>query len=141
MSTVNKLRYQKKYRQKPEVKKANAKRMAKRYRTDEGQAYEHTLRVTPRSRYMRARYGSRKRGKAWSLTFEDYRNLVIHPCYYCNKSIANETGSGLDRIDNDGGYSMGNVNPCCADCNRRRSKSMSAEEFRTQTKINGRWEE
>lgn len=137
----SKSRYQKKYRQREEVKEKNAERMRDRYATEEGQAYEHSVRRTAKSRYARGKYGANRRKKTWTISFEDYEGLLKLPCTYCNKSLSDETGSGLDRKDNERGYSLDNVNPCCADCNRRRAKSMGADEFIKQTKLNKRWKE
>jgi hypothetical protein len=75
------------------------------------------------------------------LTLEEYSTLIVLPCSYCNSSIAHETGVGLDRKDNTKGYVTGNVNPCCSACNRIRAKSMDADEFKKQTKLNKRWKE
>lgn len=117
----------------------NASRMRKTYYTDEGQAYEHKRRTYPRSRFMRAKNGAIKRDLEWSISFEDYVPFLDKKCDYCNRPIKHETGSGLDRIDNDFGYHLDNVAPCCGDCNRRRHLSMSAEEFKEQSKLNGYW--
>lgn len=117
-------------------KEKNAARMKEHYYTDQGQAVEHTKRRTPRSRYMKGKYSANRRGKEFDLPYEYYIEIIKHPCYYCGTSIADETGIGLDRMDNDKGYVMGNVNPSCTKCNRIRSKSMGAEEFARQTKIN-----
>lgn len=135
---VAKADYNKEYWQRDEVKEKNAARMGDVYSTEEGQTYEHKKRRTPRSRYARGKYGARRRKKEFTLSFEDYSVLISNPCAYCNKSIADETGVGLDRIDNEGGYVFGNVAPCCSSCNRIRSKSMGAEEFKKQTKLNRR---
>lgn len=137
----SKERYQKQYFQRSEVKVRNAERMAERYLTEDGQAYEHKVRRTAKSRFARGKYGATRRKKTWDIAFEDYERLIANPCTYCNKSLADETGSGLDRKDNSRGYSLDNVNPCCADCNRRRSKSMGSDEFAKQTKLNKRWKE
>jgi len=125
----------KKY-QTSEYKEKNASRMATTYNTEQGRAYEHKRRRTASSRYVRGRYNAKRRNKVFTLTLEEYAVLVALPCTYCGKSIADETGVGLDRINNERGYVAENVNPCCASCNRIRHRSMGAEEFKRQTKIN-----
>jgi 5-methylcytosine-specific restriction endonuclease McrA len=122
-------------------KRHHAKIVRQIYHTEKGQEYEKRKRRFLRSRFSRGIYAAKKRSKEWTITYEQYQELLSRDCSYCNRDLGNETGHGLDRINNDLGYSFENVNPCCKDCNRRRSKSMSAEEFKIQTKLNGRWHE
>lgn len=126
------------YWKRPEVKAKNKERMAKEYHTPEGLNYakQHAKSLTVR--YSRGRYNANKRKKVFTLSLDEYVMLLSNPCLYCNKDISGETGVGLDRINNDKGYEAGNVNPCCAKCNRIRSKSMGAEEFAKQTILNKR---
>lgn len=61
-------------------------------------------------------------------------------CYYCGDGPKNETMlylksdrdkfkyNGIDRIDNDKGYHIDNVVPCCGDCNRAK-RTMTQDEF------------
>ena len=107
-----------------------------RYYSKAGQKYERTRRRTPKSRWLRARYNAGVRKKSFTLTLRTYTAIINRPCKYCGDSIANETGSGLDRINNDKGYVARNVNPCCSSCNRRRSRSMGAKEFEKQSLLN-----
>lgn len=122
--------------------------MRKKNATDEGKEYAKEARKSLRKRYSTAkRWNTTHRKdmdgilnlKEWTLTFDEFQAIVSCNCYYCNRSIADETGSGLDRIDNSKGYVPGNVNPCCADCNRRRGDSMDSETFKEQSKLNGYW--
>jgi len=133
--------YFKDYFQRPEVKQANAERMKDTYYTEDGQAYEHMKRRTARSRYARAIYGAKRRKKAWDIPFEVYADIITRNCFHCNSTtVPNETGSGLDRIDNERGYHSDNVQACCKDCNRRRGRQMGSDEFKRQTKLNKRWQ-
>lgn len=114
------------------------------YDTDEGRKKEYIRRRTPEARYAKARYDAGRRfsgAKEFSLTLNEYKDIISKPCRYCNCDISQETGSGLDRILNEQGYITGNVSPCCGSCNQRRSKSMSANEFERQSKLNGYWNE
>lgn len=131
-----KQKYQKKYKQRDGVKTANAEFMREYYATPEGKAYEYKKSRYPRSRFVRGRGNALRRKKEFTLTFEEYSALIANPCAYCDKSIAGESGLGLDRLDNQLGYVQGNCAPCCSSCNRRRAKSMAADEFKKQTKLN-----
>lgn len=138
---TKKQQYQKKYSQRPEVKEKKLLSQRETYASDKGQAYEQKRRRTPKSRWMRSKCNARKRNKEWDIDLENYTFLISQPCKYCGGNLSEETGSSLDRKDNEKGYIMGNVNPCCKACNRRRSKSMSADEFERQYKLNKQKEE
>lgn len=135
---MDKKAYLKEYWQRPEVKEKKMMEQRVKYETPEGQAYEHKRRRTVKSRWMRSKYNAKKRGKIWDINLELFTELMSLPCTYCNESVAEETGSSLDRKDNDLGYLSDNVVTCCKLCNRIRSKSMSSEEFARQTELNNR---
>lgn len=125
-------------------KEKRNKKAREKYHTDEGLKAEHGRRRTLKVRYSKARYDAGRRAsgeKPFTITFDEYVAIVGKHCTYCNLSLQNETGSGIDRIDNDKGYETGNCNSCCGSCNRRRSKSMDADEFLKQSKLNGYWNE
>lgn len=79
-------------------------------------------------RYRYLQSSAKDRKIVMFLTFDEYKNIAINPCYYCNDMI--ETGVGLDRINNDKsmGYRVDNVLPCCNRCNRTRGNFWSVEE-------------
>ena len=128
--------YAKEYWQREDVKEK--KKLSERalYGTEKKQEYEHGRRRTVTSRYGRSRYNAGKRSKSFTITLEQYEEIVSRPCYYCEASIATETGSSMDRCDNSRGYEIDNVVTCCKSCNRRRAKSMDSETFKEQFKLN-----
>lgn len=54
------------------------------------------------------------------IDFETFREMVTSPCYYC-KYVNPEEVNGIDRIDNDEGYTKENCVSCCAICNHMKS--------------------
>lgn len=65
-----------------------------------------------------------RRDIKWELTMEQAIGLVTLPCEYCGfyEEKMNDDGvkystNGIDRIDNDGCYTIGNVVPACKICN------------------------
>ena len=125
-------------------KEDKAAKQRERYHDPTYNQDESDRRSNPRVRFSKARFDAKRRKtgpKEFTITFEEYALLISKRCTYCNGDISKETGSGLDRIDNSKGYLPDNVNPCCRDCNTRRSNSMSAAEFKRQSKLNGYWKE
>lgn len=72
--------------------------------------------------YRRSAY---RRNKLWELSNEFVINLIDKPCRYCgtigSMRMCVATGecyhNGIDRIDNDKGYTVDNVVSCCKQCN------------------------
>lgn len=80
------------------------------------------------SRYTRGRAQALKRYLYWSLSFQEYADLWGLPCYYCNTPLAGE-GVGLDRLDNNMGYEVLNVVPCCPACNLIKNWLLTPDEM------------
>lgn len=106
------------YRCKPCQKERFKSDSIRRYKTN------HT-----EERYRRGKNNAKSNGKPFTLSLDEYREIVEKPCFYCNEKKL-ENGTGLDRIDNDKslGYKIGNVLPCCSDCNRIRGHLLTVEE-------------
>lgn len=84
---------------------------------------------TPSRRMSTARSMAKKRGHIWTLTLEQYSEIISKDCYYCEGYFGKTLkGSGCDRINNDLGYSVDNVLSCCGFCNRLRSNVMTVDE-------------
>lgn len=76
---------------------------------------------------------SKKRGHQFELTLEEFIKLIEQECYYCGDSGSNIHShfkrrksspkstkylyNGIDRINNDIGYTKDNCVPCCKPCN------------------------
>lgn len=83
------------------------------------------------------RRGARKRNIEFTIKDEDFFTLVLLPCGYCGcppsttsgqKFSSTFTHNGLDRIDNEKGYILDNVVPCCPKCNMMKN-SLSRNTF------------
>lgn len=84
------------------------------------------------------RGGAKRRGLEFTLTVQQFQTLTSSGCFYCGQEPASEKiaphskGSyfynGIDRVDNNQGYIMGNVVPCCGVCNKAKQQ-MTTEEF------------
>jgi hypothetical protein len=95
-------------------------------RRSEGYHAKHTRK--PATRFTDCKRYAKSRGLEWAISFEDYCHLLNYKCTYCGGPLP-ETKVGLDRIDNNKGYSLDNVVPCCYYCNHLRSDAFTHEEF------------
>jgi hypothetical protein len=84
------------------------------------------VRRSPVQRYRSYKENAEYRGIKFDLSMEQFMLFWDKPCYYCGDAI---DGIGLDRKDSYGGYSVGNVVPCCATCNYAKSKKLSTDQF------------
>lgn len=97
-------KYRKEHEQIPEIKKA---------RIDYQYQYNRTL----NRRYGMLKLEAKSRKLDCTLTIEEYSvSISSNKCHYCGNKL-NETGSGLDRINNCKGYILNNVVSCCYRCN------------------------
>lgn len=86
--------------------------------------------------YYRIRRGAGLHGRVWKLTREQVCILTKQPCYYCGKPPSRTIRywsseyiySGIDRMDNDLGYTESNCVPCCTYCNTAKH-TKSTEQF------------
>jgi 5-methylcytosine-specific restriction endonuclease McrA len=83
---------------------------------------------TPHGRYLFAKNLAKRTNHEWTLTEDEHSALVASTCLYCEGPLP-EAGIGLDRIDNEEGYHVGNVVPCCFPCNRAKGDFLSCEEL------------
>jgi hypothetical protein len=58
-----------------------------------------------------------KKNLDFALSQDEYLRLITQDCYLCGKNSNSQHLNGIDRIDNNKGYVMDNVKPCCANCN------------------------
>ncbi len=104
------------------------RKRSKRNKEEKPEYYRAWIRTTAR-RYRNARSTAKRRNKEFTITLEEYTNLVSMDCYYCNGYFGKvEVGSGLDRIDSDKGYEPGNCCSCCVICNRLKQAVFTQEE-------------
>jgi hypothetical protein len=54
---------------------------------------------------------------SFELTQDDYYRLINSECYICGTETFYRNVNGIDRISNDIGYTINNVQTCCAECN------------------------
>ena len=57
------------------------------------------------------------RGFCFELTLDDFNALILENCYICGKQTDENHTNGVDRFDNEKGYTFHNANACCGECN------------------------
>jgi hypothetical protein len=57
------------------------------------------------------------KGISFNITIEEFNDCKSNPCYICGKVNTQEHTNGIDRINNDLGYEIGNISSCCGACN------------------------
>jgi hypothetical protein len=105
----NKLSEEERYLQKEKWKQQYTKNI---------QYYHDRYKNKPISRTLSQKLSSykrmaKKRGYSFELTKEEFVILTLGSCYYCGEVEA----GGVDRFDNNEGYTIENSKPCCKTCN------------------------
>lgn len=81
-------------------------------------------------RYSKNKSLAKFLGRSWTLTKEEYHELIQRMCEYCQFPL-NKSGYGLDRLDNTKGYDLNNVVPCCKECNVARNSNFTPDEMKS----------
>ena len=88
---------------------------------------------------------SEVRGYTFELTEKQFTELTQKNCYYCGLppnnifKLPRDNGNstfkynGIDRVNNNEGYTIQNTVPCCKDCNRAKG-GLTTEEFQDWAK-------
>ena len=97
-------------------------------------AYQKKYRITPTGKFGQGVKSAEERDLSWNIPFELYKSIIANPCHYCDEPLTNIGGSSLDRINNDVGYEVGNVLPCCGTCNGIRNRYLTQEEMEVAMK-------
>jgi hypothetical protein len=78
---------------------------------------------------------ARLSGLLWDLTFELFSDLITRPCWYCGAEpsqtitkFKDQPHNGIDRVDNNKGYTRDNVVAACGECNKAK-RHLSKERF------------
>lgn len=98
-----------------------------RYVDGNPESYRASLvkyRKSNKGRYYRYGYNAKLRGIDFQLTREEFDKIISLECVYCG-SI---DGVGVDRVDNNIGYTQSNCSPCCTKCNMMK-KDMGCSDF------------
>jgi hypothetical protein len=92
------------------------------------------------SRYLSTmRSNARKHGREFSLSDEEVKQICSQSCVYCGSLPSVDCKGisrvGIDRFDNNLGYTKENSLPCCFRCNRMKGQLTYKEFIEHATKI------
>lgn len=87
--------------------------------------YYHT-RLSVNVRYQRLYATAKARNHECNISKDEFIRIVSLPCAYCGE---NEKRIGIDRVNNEIGYTPENSNPCCKTCNYMK-KGLTVQEFK-----------
>lgn len=83
----------------------------------DGEYYHDAFLNRHSSEYNNYLHRAQTRDIAFEITQDDFENIRILPCYICGKKPTPHHINGVDRFNNNIGYTLENCRPCCGDCN------------------------
>jgi len=86
---------------------------------DKVRQYDKARDNTIDGRYRRYKHEAKRRNIDFNITKNQFKTYWKKKCYFCGGEIKT---IGLDRIDNNKGYSIDNLKSCCKVCNRMKGK-------------------
>jgi hypothetical protein len=93
------------------------------------QKYKDKILTNPKRKLYDYKKSAQDRGYDFNLPVEMFNELLISNCYYCGKEHCN----GVDRKNNEIGYYIENVVPCCKICNFMK-RDLSFKDFEEHLK-------
>ena len=107
-----------KYYSSQEAKNKRNEYQRARYSKQEIKAKQKEKPQTLPNRYNAYKASAKHRGYSFDLTKEQFATFWNTRCFFCNDMI---TGIGIDRLDNNIGYTLDNCVSCCSICNVMKS--------------------
>jgi len=112
-----------------EIKKKNPERIKEKDKRN----YQ-----TINGKYIGYKKDAKKRGIYFNLTKNEFESLWQKPCHYCDSPI---NTIGIDRKDNNIGYTPDNCLSCCRTCNLGKNNSTYEEYVEHCKRIARKWAE
>lgn len=84
----------------------------------DGDYYPQLFKNPKDSTYLKYKIWAEKRKKTFDISEEEFNNEIIEDCTYCGHGNSDSTcKNGIDRMDNNIGYTSNNITSCCTTCN------------------------
>lgn len=116
------------------TKKKNAENTAKWRLKNTGKKvayqkyYDNLRRSDPEYKLPVVKRLAKRRNILWEISDEMAIKLFKEECHYCNLPARLDYCNGIDRVDNNKGYIVNNVVPCCQACNYMKN-TMNKQNF------------
>jgi hypothetical protein len=68
-------------------------------------------------KYSKYTARANEKGIVFELSKKEFNEKIKEDCYLCGKKTTDYHKNGLDRVDNDKGYTEINIKSCCGNCN------------------------
>lgn len=117
LKEYSKLRRERRKIEDPEGLKAEYREHSKQWRENHREELNQKAKITVNRRLNSIKNSAKKREKAWNITDDFAKELMIKPCHYCGLIQLDVMVNGIDRVNNDIGYEYDNVVSCCKLCN------------------------
>ena len=88
----------------------------------DGKLYDKHFTNSKSTNYKHYVLNAARRKIEFNLDKKTFLYLIHHNCYLCGKKTDDEHQNGIDRVDNNKGYILENVQPCCGNCNFIKNK-------------------
>ncbi len=88
----------------------------------DGELYDKYFNNSKSTNYKHYALNAARRKIEFDLEKKTFLYLIHHNCYLCGKKTDEEHQNGIDRVNNDKGYILENVQPCCGNCNFIKNK-------------------
>ena len=88
----------------------------------EGKFYPECFANHNGSGYNDYKNRANKKLKEFEITEEQFYEIIFKKCYMCGKKTDDNHTNGIDRINNDKGYTTENIVCCCGECNYMKNK-------------------
>lgn len=87
-----------------------------------------------RKLFGRYTHSAKTRGHPWALSMEQFIDITNKSCFYCGEAPSQRVRTskllynGIDRLENEQGYTLDNCIPCCGTCIRMKH-TLNYKEF------------
>jgi hypothetical protein len=89
--------------------------------------------------YASYRSRAEKKELEFAITHDDYKSIILQDCYLCGKESTDTNINGVDRVDNNVGYTIANCKACCKECNHMKNQYPLDELMKKIERIQNNW--
>jgi hypothetical protein len=107
----------------------------------DGTFYPQYFTNSNKTPYNNYKYRANIKNIEFTLSEEEYNNITSLKCYLCGKESNYKHSNGIDRINNDIGYTEDNIACCCAECNYMKNNYQYDDFIEKLVRIYSNWKD